>query len=236
MQMPEIIAHRGASRERPENTVAAFIRAVELGADGIELDVHLSADNVLIVHHDPVLHDGRAGYEHLRPPHPASPEIRLLTAGELSAFRVGGQPIPTFEGVLDAVGNKLTVYCELKGPGTAAPVVTLLNERPVPAAVHSFDHREVAEARRLAPSLSRGVLEASYHVVPTDTMASVDARDLWQAAELIDLAMVDAVHARGGRIIAWTVDDPATITRLAGLGVDGLCTNDVALCRRTLGR
>jgi glycerophosphoryl diester phosphodiesterase len=66
-------------------------------------------------------------------------------------------------------------------------------------------------------------------------MASVDARDLWQGAELIDRAMVDAVHARGGRVIAWTVDAADDMKRLAGIGVDGLCTNDVALCRSTLG-
>jgi glycerophosphoryl diester phosphodiesterase len=102
--------------------------------------------------------------------------------------------------------------------------------------VHAFDHRQVAVARRLAPALARGVLEASYHIVPTDSMASVDARDLWQAAELIDREMVDAVHARGGRVIAWTVDTAAEMKRLAGLGVDALCTNDVALCRSMLGR
>jgi glycerophosphoryl diester phosphodiesterase len=67
-------------------------------------------------------------------------------------------------------------------------------------------------------------------------MASVDARDLWQGAELIDRPLVDAVHARGGRIVAWTVDDPSTMRRLAALGVDAICTNDVALCRTTLGR
>jgi glycerophosphoryl diester phosphodiesterase len=224
----EIIAHRGASRERPENTVAAFVRAAELGADGIELDVHLSADEVLMVHHDAVPHASPsralAGFE-----------IRTLTAEELRAFRVGGQPIPTLAEVIDAVGGSLTIYCELKGPGTAPAAVKLLASRGPAAAVHAFDHRQVAEARRLAPQLARGVLEASYHIVQTDTMASVDARDLWQAAELIDRAMVDAVHARGGRVIAWTVDDPEVMLRLAAIKVDGLCTNDVALCRTTLG-
>jgi len=225
----EIIAHRGASRERPENTIPAFERAVELRADGIELDVHLTADAVLIVHHDAIPHD---------PPRPALAhrDIRSLTSEELSAFRVGGQPIPTLGQVIDAVGDRVTIYCELKGSGTAAPAVTLLEWRGAKAAVHAFDHRQVAAARRLAPELERGVLEASYHIVPTDTMASVDARDLWQAAELIDRAMVEAVHARGGRIIAWTVDDPAVMKLLAGLQIDGLCTNDVALCRSTLGR
>jgi glycerophosphoryl diester phosphodiesterase len=223
----EIIAHRGASRERPENTVAAFVRAAELGADGVELDVHLSADGILVVHHDAIPRD---------PPRPelANREIRSLTVEELSAFRVGGQPIPTLAQVIDAVEGALVIYCELKGFGTAPQAVKMLESRGA-AAVHSFDHRQIAAARQLAPHLARGVLEASYHVVPTDTMAGVDARDLWEAAELIDREMVDAAHARGGRVIAWTVDDPAMMRKLAAIGTDGLCTNDVALCRSTLG-
>jgi glycerophosphoryl diester phosphodiesterase len=224
----EIIAHRGASRERPENTVAAFVRAIELGADGIELDVHLTADDVLIVHHDARPHD---------PPSPALANrgIRSLTAQELSAFRVRGESIPTLSQVIDAVGGRLKIYCELKGAGTAAPALKLLEKLGAAAAVHAFDHRQVAEARRLIPAIARGVLEASYHIVPTDTMASVDARDLWQDAAMIDRAMVQAAHARGGRVIAWTVDTPDEMRRLAEIGVDGLCTNDVALCRSTLG-
>lgn len=237
----EIIAHRGASRERPENTVAAFVRAVELGAQGIELDVHLTVDGVLVVHHDPVVHPSSSpslsphssSSPSLSHHSSSSPAICSLTVEELSAFRVRGQQIPTLAEVIDAVGSKLTIYCELKGPGTAPAAVKLLENRA--AAVHAFDHRQVAEARRLSPKLARGVLEASYHVVPTDTMASVDARDLWEAAELIDQAMVEAVHARGGRVVAWTVDDPAVMLRLASIQVDALCTNDVALCRNTLG-
>src|ERR1035437_9526630 len=171
----EIIAHRGASVERPENTLVAFSRAIELGADAVELDVHLSADGVLMVHHDAVPHDAPS-------PALAHRDIRTLTVEELGAFRVGGQPIPTLAQVSDAVGERVRVYCELKGPGTAGAAVKLLERRGAAAAVHAFDHRQVAEARRLAPAVARGVLEASYHIVPTDSMASVDARDLWQAA------------------------------------------------------
>ena len=226
---PEIIAHRGASRERPENTVPAFVRAAELGADGIELDVHLTADGVLVVHHDAVPHASpSAAFAHR--------DIRTLTLGELAAFRVGGEPIPTLAAVLDAVPDGLTVYCELKGAGTAPESVRVLSRRGAAAAVHSFDHRQVAEAGRLAPALARGVLEASYHIDPTASLRSVGARDLWQSAELIDRPLVEAVHAHGGRVIAWTVDDPAMMRHLAEIGTDGLCTNDVALCRATIGR
>jgi glycerophosphoryl diester phosphodiesterase len=224
----EIIAHRGASRERPENTVAAFVRAVELGADGIELDVHLTADDVLVVHHDTRPHE--APSERL-----ANRDIRSLTSGELDAFRVRGERIPTLKQVIDAVAGKLRIYCELKGADTALPALQLLGKLGAAAAVHAFDHRQIAASRAIAPAFSRGVLEASYHVVPTDTMVSVDARDLWMAAEMIDRVMVDAVHGRGGRVIAWTVDSADEMRRLESIGVDGLCTNDVALCRSALG-
>ena len=225
---PEIIAHRGASRERPENTLTAFRRAAELGADGAELDVHLTLDGVLVVHHDPVPAEAPI-------PSLGGRAIAKLTARELRAFRVRGEPIPTLAEVLDAVGARMAIYCELKGERTAAPAVALLNDVRWRAAVHAFDHRQVAEARRIDPSLARGVLEASYHLDPTGSMASVDARDLWQFADLVDQALVDAVHARGGRVVAWTVNAAAQMTSLAAMGVDALCTDDVMLARRTVG-
>jgi glycerophosphoryl diester phosphodiesterase len=226
---PEIIAHRGASREQPENTLAAFRRALELGADGVELDVHRSSDGTLFVHHDPV--PAEAPSAEL-----AGRAISTLTARELTVFRVRGEPIPTLAEVLDAVGAELTVYCELKGSGTAEPAVQFLHDPHWSAAVHAFDHRQIAAARRIAPAFPRGVLETSYHIDPTASMASVDARDLWQYWELIDRPLVDAAHERGGRVVAWTANDADVMKRLAEIGVDALCTDDVALARRTLGR
>jgi glycerophosphoryl diester phosphodiesterase len=229
MPSTEIIAHRGASHECPENTLSAFVRAVELGAEGVELDVHLTADLVLVVHHDAVPHD---------PPNAglAGRDIGSMTFEELSRFRVGAESIPTLEAVIRGVNGRAIIYCELKGPQTAAAAVALLKPLGTNAAVHSFDHRQIAAAHQLAPDVARGVLEASYHISPTFSMESVAARDLWMAAELIDRDLVDAVHAHGGRLCAWTVDAPDEMQRLARLGIDGLCTNDVALCKKVLGR
>ena len=225
----EIVAHRGASRERPENTGSAFQRALELGADGVELDVHLTADGSLVVHHDAAPHT--APQEAL-----ANRGIRSLTLEQLRTFRVRGEPIPTLDEVIRLVQGRATVYCELKGAGTAEAAVRLLEPLGLRSAVHSFDHRQIATARRIAPGVPRGVLEASYHLAPTASMESVDARFLWMAAELIDADLVNAVHARAGRIAAWTVNAPEEMLRLASLGVDLLCTDDVALCRSVLGR
>jgi glycerophosphoryl diester phosphodiesterase len=201
----EIVAHRGASRERPENTLPAFTRALELGADGVELDVHLRADGTLVVHHD------------------AIPRVSLAS-------------IPTLQQVIDAVGASLTIYCELKGAGTAAPACAVLGASSGRSAVHAFDHRQIAAARAINAAIPRGVLEASYHVDPLASLRSVGARDLWQEKESIDGELIRAVHAIGCRVIAWTVDTPRDIERLAAIGIDGICTNDVATARRVLGR
>ncbi|MEX2181010.1 MAG: glycerophosphodiester phosphodiesterase [Gemmatimonadaceae bacterium] len=204
MPRPEIIAHRGASRERPENTLAAFARAMELGADAVELDVHLHADGVVRVHHD----------------------------AQLAA---GAPAPPTLDEVLALLGGKLTAYCELKGPGSARGTLEAIQRAVARAAVHAFDHRQVAEARQLSPDVPRGVLEASYPVHPLEALQAVGGRDLWRHRDFVDEALVAAAHAAGARVIAWTVNDPPTMTRFAAWGVDGLCTDDVALAHRVLG-
>lgn len=226
MPRPEIIAHRGASRERPENTLAAFGRAMELGADAVELDVHRTSDGVLVVHHDPVPKDG--------PPALAGRAFPSLTSQDVRAFRVRGEEIPALDAVARLLDGKLRLYCELKGAGTAPGATTLLTPLGDRAAVHAFDHRQVAEARRIAPSVPRGVLEASYHLEPTRALQGVAGRDLWEQWELIDQGLVDAIHAIGGRVVAWTVNGADEMLRLSAMGVDALCTDDVTLARKTL--
>jgi glycerophosphoryl diester phosphodiesterase len=203
---PEIIAHRGASRERPENTLAAFSRAAELGADGCEFDVHLHPDGVLRVHHDPFSPGS---------PLPTGPSAPPTLADVLSLHRERG----------------LVAYAELKGPGSAPGTIAAIQTSGVRAAVHAFDHRQVAEAQLLAPSLPRGVLEIGYPVDPLHALLGVGGRDLWRQWPFIDEALVAAAHAAGCRVVAWTVNDAALMERLGALGVDAICTDDVALAR-----
>ena len=224
MTIPEIIAHRGASRERPENTLAAFRRAVELGADAAELDVHRTADGVVVVHHDPEIVGLGA--------------IRSLTLAQLAGHRVQGEPIPLLDEVFAAVGTRLRIYVELKG-GDVAPgtLECVARHKTAPgAAVHAFDHRLVAQAGRLAPEVPRGVLEVSYPVDTTGAARQVRARDLWRQRDFVDEAFIAAAHAEGRRVVAWTVNDATLMRRLADWGIDAICTDDVALARGTLGR
>lgn len=199
---------------------------MELGADAVELDVHLTSDGALVCHHDATVAHPQSGH---------ATAIRDLDAATVTALRYRGEPVPTLEAVLALLDGRLVAYCELKGPGTAGPTIEVLVRSGAPAAVHAFDHRQVAEANRRAPQVPRGVLEASYPLDPLSALRSVDARDLWRHWEHIDEALVQAVHAAGKRVIAWTANDPRVMERFADWGVDGLCTDDVALARRIVG-
>lgn len=212
---PSIIAHRGASGREFENSRAAFTRALELGADGVELDVHSTEDGIILVHHDAEL-AGLGPIGHLK-----------YTA--VMAFRLpNGETIPTLPEVLDLVGD-LDVYVEIKTLAAAFDdaLLSVLDQGPAPGryAIHSFDHRIIARLGRKRPELPRGILLSAYPLDPVSLLTAAGARTMWQDQRLIDQAMVDAIHAAGSRIIAWTVNKSEDAVRLAGLGVHGLCGN-----------
>jgi glycerophosphoryl diester phosphodiesterase len=209
---PEIIAHRGASDQAPENTLAAFRRAVELGADGIELDIQFTADRVPVVHHDAVL-PGHAGS--------APQPIHLLKLADVRRL----SDVPRLDEVIEAVGSKTRLYVEIKDPRALENVLKQLGRIGQSAAIHSFDHQAIAAAARAAPGIRRGVLLVSRLVNPVAAMKAAGATDLWQHVDKVDAALVKLVHRAGGRVIAWTVNDEDRSVELARLGVDGLCTD-----------
>jgi glycerophosphoryl diester phosphodiesterase len=227
MHVPEIIAHRGSSRECLENTLAAFARALEQRADGIELDVHGSADGAVVVHHDAMLTLERGGGAG------GMAAIRELTVPELRSARLhGGHPVPLLDDVLALVGTRATVYVEVKAPGIEAAVAALLDRHPtVRTAVHAFDHRIPVAVRTMRPGTATGFLSASYLIEPAGVLRPVSAEALWQSTELIDADLVRAAHARGTKVIAWTENDPVRAHLLASWGVDGLCTDVPATIR-----
>ena len=221
---PARIAHRGAPREFPENTLPAFARALELGADGVELDVHATSDGVVVVHHDPIPRATCSDRRLVARP------IAELRHEQLRYFKVGGDiSIPTLADVLALVQDRATVYVELKGAGIEQPVVRVIRDAPARCAVHSFDHAAVARVRSLAPELRLGLLFSRLPGDVAAVMRASGALDAWPEWPLVDAAFVRDVHAIAGAVIAWTVNDPAAGLRLASLGVDGLCTDDVRL-------
>lgn len=221
---PSIIAHRGASREYRENTLAAFERALELGAEGIELDVHATADGIVVVHHDPVIRlHGCVG-------EPETRAIAGLTMLELdSCPESDAERVPSLDEVLSLVDGRANVYVELKAPGVEHAVVDVVHGSPAPhrCAIHSFDHVAVLRSRRAGPDIPGGILLASRLADPAGALRAADARDYWIHWPWADAELVDLIHSAGGRVIAWTPPDEHSFRALAGLGVDGICADDV---------
>jgi glycerophosphoryl diester phosphodiesterase len=213
----EIIAHRGVPRQQPENSLPGFELAVRQKVHGIELDVHATKDGVVVVHHDPKIRHG--------------PLINTLTLTELHRYPLApGVEIPTLAAVLDRMARALpppTVYVEVKAKGIEEAVVEVLDFARIPTAVHSFDHRVAARVISLAESIPTGILLDSYLVDPAAALQAAGARDYWIQWEFIDRDLVRRVHDVGGRVIAWTVNEPSDFAVLDALGVDAICS-DVA--------
>jgi glycerophosphoryl diester phosphodiesterase len=214
MELIRVLAHRGASAAERENTVAAFARAVAMGADGIELDVRRTADGQPAIHHDPDLPDGRP--------------IASLLAADLPAH------VPLLDAALDACGP-LYVNIEIKEPPELAEVVVAeVRNRGMAGRVivSCFELGTVDRVRRLDDGIP-----TAYLTYRDDAVAAVqlcadrghEALHPWDPC--VDAELVEAAHAAGVAVNTWTVDDPARIAELAGLGVDGIVTNvpDVAL-------
>jgi glycerophosphoryl diester phosphodiesterase len=228
MRIPEIIAHRGAPREAHENTLPAFRLALAQGADGLELDVHATRDGIVVVHHDPVIRR-RVSDTILTP-------IADLDAAELTALVMPGDSrIPTLAEVFEMVGDRATVYVEVKGAGIEAPVIACLDRYPrVRTAVHAFDHRIPVAVRTRRPDTSIGLLSTSYPTSLAAFIGQVTPNAFWQHAHLIDEQLVRNAHALNARLIAWTVNDAAHARDLTRMGVDALCTDTPGLLRAAL--
>jgi glycerophosphoryl diester phosphodiesterase len=224
---PLVLGHRGASAVAPENTVAAFTRARDLGADGVELDVRRSADGVLVVHHDPEVPGvgliASTSYADL---HAARPEIATLDEA-LHACRglvVNAEVkcLP-WEPDADADGSVMRATIDAVGAHDGMMIVS------------SFDLAAVDRALAQAPDLATGWLTHGQGVAAAAEIAAAHGHPWLNPDGLAALeAGVDglrAAHAAGVLVSVWTVDDPGVARTLAAIGADIIITNvpDVVL-------
>lgn len=223
--MPAVIAHRGASGQRRENTLEAFATAIDLGADAVELDVRRTRDGALVVHHDAHLEDGRS--------------IVACDAAELPAH------VPSLAAALEACGQ-LRVNVEIKNArrepdfdpddSVAAGVVALVSELGIAERilVSSFRLATIDAVRRLAPDLATGFLtiKAASWTVERTVERGHGAYHPWDG--VLTHKVVDAARSAGLEVNVWTVDDPERMAKLAGWGVDGIVTNVADVARRVL--
>ena len=219
----ERIGHRGAPRELPENTLEGFSRALERGADAVELDVHATSDGVCVVHHDAAIARALDASCIGRP-------IAKISWGDLQRIELAPDVrVPSLEAVLRLLAGRATVYVEVKAPKIERLVAAAIAASTASCAVHSFDHDAIARLARLAPSIPRGIL---FDEAPKDVLLSMQhtgARDVWPHWQLVTEPLVRAVHEAGGRVLPWTVNAPAVAERLIALGADGICSDDLRL-------
>ena len=212
---PLRIAHRGMPRRLRENTLPSFAEALAHGAQGIELDVHATADGMVVVHHDAWTAEGL--------------EIARTKWNELRRDTLGGISIPTLASVCELVGDRAELFVEIKGAAIEEPVLRVLGGHSGPKAIHSFDHAMIGRIAKLDPTIRLGLLFEEQVADVGAMLTAHGARDAWPHHSLADARMIDEVHALEGRVIVWTVNAPRDVRRVAALGVDGICTDDVTL-------
>lgn len=216
--MPKIYAHRGASLELPENTLPAFARAIEAGAYGIELDVHLTRDGIPVVIHDETVDRTTNGTGALADLD--STELTLLDAGN-------GSRIPTLDQVLDLVHDSVHVDIEVKAAKAADAVLRATARRPaLRFAVSSFDHDVLRHVRRRAPGIELWPLTVGATDDALVTAAQLGSPYLAIHAGFVNDDIVAYLRVQGLEAWVWTVNDPERATDLTRLGVAGICTDD----------
>ena len=231
--MTTVWAHRGASAKAPENTLAAFRLAHELGADGVELDVQLTADGRVVVIHDETLDrtttgSGPVGARTLR-------EIKTFDASnDRSGYQ--GETVPTLEQVLDLVGpTGMDVNIELKNsvepyPGLEQAVLAIVEAAGMAERViySSFNHISATQLARSSQPSRVGLLFSDVLAEPWDYAQRLDVAALhphWKYVQFVP-ETIERCHALGLAINVWTVDSPDMVRRLADLGADAVITNN----------
>lgn len=234
--MAQILAHRGASKERPENTMAAFRRAQELGAYGIETDVHLLMDGTLAVHHDSELGrcENRQGsiYEYNRE------RIKSFSAGAWFSPAYADERVPCLEELLAFAREKdLFLNIEIKrgtgfyfgdiGVRTVSMVKAYgLAERCV---FSSFQHDILSGILEHFPDACLGALyEKDFGMDMIAYARENGFCALHPHASAVNPAFVRRTHDAGIQVNVWTVDEPEQIREMLAAGVDGIITNDPA--------
>ncbi len=239
---PLIIAHRGASAEAPENTLAAFEAAARVGADGVELDVTICGSGDIVVIHDDTIDRTTNGSGRVRDM--SLETLRLFDAGRWFDTHYEGQVIPTLADVLDLVGESMLVNIEIKSTGLKDEgledgVINLVRRRQIVdrVLVSSFSPISLWRVRRRAPELRRALLTAPNMPLLLATgwpAAFVQPHALHPHYSQVDESYVQRAHNCGRQVNAWTVDDPDEMRRLYRMGVDGIITNHPARLRTVL--
>lgn len=247
--MTLVVAHRGANAAAPENTMEAYRLAVEMGADAIELDVHLTADGELAVMHDETLdrttdHTGSIASLTMEQIRAADAGYGFEATDGSFPFRGQGLQVPTLSEVLDWLPDGIGLVVEVKARGATDPTVEALRASRVRAAAAvsliSFDEQAIDRAHELDPGLPTGyLLVPSQPVAPALTYAVEHGHAAihpWEGDLGLDPEPILSMARAYGRLVGcYVVNDPARMQQLAAYGLWGFVTDLPAVARQALG-
>jgi glycerophosphoryl diester phosphodiesterase len=236
VKAPLVIAHRGDSAHRPENTLASFASALEVGATVVELDVQLTADHEVVVIHDPTLErttDARGDVRRM-----TLAEVRAVSAGYPERFgdRWSGERIPTLAEALALLRERARVLVEIKAESVTDDAEGGLEARAASeirragmagaVAVISFDQRAIVRMRSLAPEITRGrVYGRTSPDEVLETAREAGCAIVMPHKSQLSEALASRAREAGLELATWVVDEPEELRRLAPLGLYGVGSN-----------
>jgi glycerophosphoryl diester phosphodiesterase len=217
------IAHRGAKGYEPENTLRSFQKALDLNADGIELDVHLSSDGHIIVIHDETIDRTTNGKGF----------VNTFSLAELKSFLIDGHyKIPTLDEVFTLVNKKCLINIELKGLGTASKAVALIEEYISEKnwnyknfIFSSFDWDLLQETSNLNSNIPIGVLTEEDLDTALAFAEKIKAYSIHPDYQLLNAENVKQMQEKGFLVFPWTVDKEEDIQRIKSYNVDGIISD-----------
>ena len=228
-----VIAHRGGAALAPENTIAAFRRAIEVGADGVELDVRLTKDQRVVVLHDRRLERTTSG-RGLIGTHTLE-QLSQLDAGSWFSGEFNGERVPALDEVFESLPADLPVYVELKVRGTgawrlASAVVGVIRrfQRWESTMVASFNPISVAFVRLKEPRIIRGYISSAYHPLPIrERWLSPLVNPDWYAPDRDTLTprLLARFHSQGKQVAGWGMDVGMDPEKLRAFGLDAVVTD-----------
>ncbi len=211
------IGHRGARAYAPENTLASFKKAIEIGVDAVELDVRRTKDNQIVVIHDADIKRTTNG-EGL---------VSELTLAQIkSFFSEDGEKIPTLQEAMDFLDKKVKVLVELKEAGVEEQVLSMVQTKGLEknVVVISFLEEALRKVRELNNSIETGLVYAK-HSNPVKSALELKANYLVALYRFTHTTNIKKAHENGLKIIVWTINNPEEAKEYAKKGVDGIASD-----------
>ena len=233
---PLIIGHRGAYDEAPENTLKGFKKAIELGADYIEFDVHQSQDGALvIIHNVDILR--RMGVDN---------SIAQMTLKELQKLDLGeGERVPELWEVLKLAKGKVNLLCEIKAKGISDKVITLLRGEDLidSTIIQSFYVDILLEVKKLEPKLElAAIVPITEEYIPEwnkrkkliETVINLDFPIIVTRHKNVDELFLQYSHKHNLKVFAYTINTRKNMERFVNMGVDGIIVNSISKAKKTI--